>query len=411
MKKTLLKKYARLIAQAGANVKKGDRVIIKAELDQPQFVTLVAEECYKLGAIKVETDFSHMPLTAINIKYRSEEILSGVEEWELKKLERNVEQLPVMIYLMSEAPDALAGIDFNKYASAMAKRGAAIKSYRDQMEDKYKWVIAAVPGVDWARSVFPDEKLKSRAVEKLWEAILKCARVVDGEDPVKTWHKHEKDIAERCDWLNSLGLESLEYSASNGTKFTVGLIPDAQFMGGSENTSRGQSFSPNIPTEEVFVTPMRGKAEGIVYSSRPLVFNGIKIEDFYIEFKDGRAVSSGAKVNGEALKQILNMDEGASYLGECALVPFDSPISNSGILFYNTLFDENASCHLALGRGFGNCLKNYADMSRDEIKAKGINDSIIHEDFMIGTADMTIIGRTRDGKCIKIFENGNWANN
>lgn len=410
MKKTLLKKYARLIAQAGANVKKGDKVIIRAELDQPQFVTLVAEECYKLGAAKVEVDFSHMPLTAIHIKYRSEDILADVEEWEHKKLERNVAQLPVMIYLLSEAPDALNGIDFDKYASATAKRRKVIKTYRDQMEDKYKWVIAAVPGAEWAKSVFPDEKLKSRAIERLWEAILYCARVADSEDPVKTWHKHENDLAERCAWLNSLELDSLEYTASNGTHLTVGLIPTAQFMGGCEITSTGKSFSPNIPTEEVFVTPMRGKTDGIVYSSRPLVYDGIKIEDFYIEFKNGRAVASGAKKNGEVLEKLLNMDEGASYLGECALVPYDSPISNSGILFYNTLFDENASCHLALGRGFGNCLKNYDSLSLEEIHNSGINDSIIHEDFMIGTADMTITGHTRDGKTVKIFENGNWAN-
>lgn len=181
-------------------------------------------------------------------------------------------------------------------------------------------------------------------------------------------------------------------------------------MGGCEITSTGKSFSPNIPTEEVFVTPMRGKTDGIVYSSRPLVYDGIKIEDFYIEFKNGRAVASGAKKNGEVLEKLLNMDEGASYLGECALVPYDSPISNSGILFYNTLFDENASCHLALGRGFGNCLKNYDSLSLEEIHNSGINDSIIHEDFMIGTADMTITGHTRDGKTVKIFENGNWAN-
>lgn len=406
MKKTRLKKYAKLIATSGVNVKKDQEVIINAELDQPEFVRYLVEECYKAGAKKVTVEWNYQPLTLLNVKYRTLETLSKLEEWEVEKLKHRVDTLPAVIHLMSEDPDGLAGVDQKKMAKATQAKYPIIKPLRDEIENKYQWCIAAVPGVKWAKKVFPNES-KSRAVEKLWEAILYTSRVDD--DPVKTWDEHNKLLTSRCSYLNSLGIETLEYSASNGTNLKVGLIENSLFCGGGEYTLGGDFFNPNIPTEEVFISPKKGCAEGIVYSTRPLSYRGEIIDNFSIRFENGRAVEVHAEKNEELLKNMISMDEGAAYLGECAFVPYDSPIRNSGILFYNTLFDENAACHLALGEGFVNCIKDYGKYTLQECREMGINDSMIHEDFMIGAEDLSVVAYTRDGKKVQIFENGNWS--
>ena len=407
MTKTRLKKYANLIARCGVNVQKGQEVYITAELDQPEFVKMVVDECYKLGAKKVTVDFSYEPLTRSHVKYCKTEVLGTLDKWQIEKWERQAEIIPCKIYLISEDPDALEGIDQQKYAKAMAMRSKTIKPIRAKMENKYQWCIAAVPGKKWAKKIFPNEKV-SRAVELLWEAILSTSRVDD--DPIAAWDKHNADLLKRCDYLNSLGIRKLHYTASNGTDLTVGLIPDGLFMGGGENAlGSGIYFNPNIPSEEVFTSPMKGEAEGIVYSSRPLCYNGVLIDNFWIKFEGGKATEVGAEKNEEALRELIKMDENAPYLGECALVPYSSPIRESGLLFYNTLFDENAACHLALGRGFTNLLRGYENMTEEEAHKMGINDSIVHEDFMIGTADMSIVATTHDGKKVQIFENGEWA--
>ena len=407
MNKTRLKKYARLIARVGVNVQKGQEVIVQAELDQPEFVKLVVDECYKAGASKVSVDWSYQPLTRSHVRYCSDKVLGSMEDWQLAKWERQTEVLPCKIYLMSEDPDGLNGINQKKFAKAMAAKSKLIKPIRSKMENKYQWCIAAVPGKEWAKKIFPSERA-SVAMEKLWEAILDTSRVYD--DPVEEWRLHNENLAKRCEYLNSLGIKELVYKASCGTDLRVGLIPEAQFLGGGENAlGSGIYFNPNIPSEEVFTSPMKGQAEGIVYSSRPLAYAGVLIENFWIRFKDGKAVEVGAEKNREALEELLKMDEGAPYLGECALVPYSSPIRESGLLFYNTLFDENAACHLALGRGFTNLLRGYENMTEQECHAKGINDSIVHEDFMIGTEDMSITAVTLDGREVAIFKDGNWA--
>ena len=407
MKKTILRKYAKLIARVGVKIQKGQDVVIQAELDQPEFVEMLTDECYKAGARKVTVEWSHQPLQKYHVRHRSLKTLSTLDDWEVAKLEHYADTLPCRIYLISEDPDGLCGINQEKNAKALRARYKVIKPIRDKMENKYQWCIAAVPGVKWAKKVFPGERA-SRAVELLWEAILKTSRV--DEDPEEAWRKHNEDLARRCEYLNSLGIESLEYKSSNGTDLKVGMIPDALFCGGGEYAlGSGNYFNPNIPSEEVFTTPKRGEAEGIVYSTKPLSYRGELIEDFSIRFEGGRAVEVKAKRGEELLKQMISMDEGASYLGECALVPYDSPIRNSGILFYNTLFDENAACHLALGMGFSNCLKDYEKYTLDECRAKGINDSQIHEDFMIGSEDLSITAHTRDGRDVPIFRDGNWA--
>lgn len=407
MKKTILRKYAKLIARVGVKIRKGQDVVIQAELDQPEFVEMLTDECYKAGARKVTVEWSHQPLQKYHVRHRSLKTLSTLDDWEVAKLEHYADTLPCRIYLISEDPDGLCGINQEKNAKALQARYKVIKPIRDKMENRYQWCIAAVPGVKWAKKVFPGERA-SRAVELLWEAILKTSRV--DEDPEEAWRKHNEDLARRCEYLNSLGIESLEYKSSNGTDLKVGMIPDALFCGGGEYAlGSGNYFNPNIPSEEVFTTPKRGEAEGIVYSTKPLSYRGELIEDFSIRFEGGRAVEVKAKRGEELLKQMISMDEGAAYLGECALVPYDSPIRNSGILFYNTLFDENAACHLALGMGFSNCLKDYEKYTLDECREKGINDSQIHEDFMIGSEDLSITAHTREGRDVPIFKDGNWA--
>lgn len=407
MKKTVMQKYAKLIARKGINVKKGQEVVVSASLDQPEFVKMVVEECYRAGASKVTVEWSFQPITKLHYRYRSLKTLSTFEKWEIEKLEHKCETLPATIYIESDDPDGLKGIDQTKVSKASQAKYPIIKPYHDKMDNKYQWCIAAVPGEAWAKKVFPGERT-SKAVEKLWNAILYTSRA-DGDDPVKAWEEHNADLKTRYEYLNSLGIESLHYTASNGTDFTVGLIPDALFMGGSELTLDGREFNPNIPSEEVFTSPMKGNAEGIVYATRPLSYRGELIENFSVRFEGGKAVEVHAEKGEDLLKQMISMDENAAYLGECALVPFDSPIRNSEITFYNTLFDENACCHLAFGRGFENCIKDFDKYTLEECRQKGINDSLIHVDFMIGSEDLNITAHTRDGKDVAIFKDGNWA--
>ena len=408
MKKTVLRKYARLIARTGARVQKGQPVLLTAELDQPEFVKMVVEECYKAGASRVVVDWTYQPLTRPNVRYRTLKSLSTVEKWEEEKLRWMKDTLPCRIFLCSEDPDGLAGVNQEKMAKGIQARQKIVKPYRDAIEGKHQWCIAAVPGEAWAKKVFPKERT-SRAVELLWQAILATVRVDETNDPEAEWAAHNKDLRERCDYLNSLGIESLHYTASNGTDFTVGLIEDGKFNGGEDVTQSGNWFNANMPTEECFISPKKGVAEGIVYSSKPLSYQGQLIDNFSIRFENGKAVEVHAEQNEELLKKMICMDEGAAYLGECALVPYNSPVQESGLLFYNTLFDENAACHLALGMGFIDTIRDYEKYSVQELYAKGINDSMIHEDFMIGTADLNITARCRDGREVAVFRNGNWA--
>ena len=406
MKQTTLRKYANLIARVGVNIQKGQEVIINCGLDQPKFVELLVDECYKAGAKKVTVEFSYQPLTKLHVRHRSVTTMSKVEEWEKARMQHYVDILPCRIYLSSDDPDGLKGINQEKMAKANQKRFPIIKPYREAMDNKYQWCIAAVPGAAWAKKLFP-ELPKGRAIEKLWEAILFTSRVT--EDPVAAWETHNKDLLARCKYLNSLGIAELRYKGDNGTDFTVGMIAEGQFRGGGDTSLQGVYFNPNIPTEECFISPMRGKAEGIVYATTPLSYQGQLIENFSIRFENGKAVEVHAERNEELLKKMISMDEGAAYLGECALVPVDSPISESGLLFYETLFDENAACHLAMGRGFADTINDFEHKSLEECRKLGINDSMIHVDFMIGYEGLDIDALTRDGKTVPIFRKGKWA--
>ena len=407
MRKKLLRGYARLIAVSGANVQPDQEVFINAGLDQPEFVALLVEECYKAGAKKVVVDWNYQPVSKLHYQYRSLKTLSHMEKYDLARWKHYAKVLPARIYLTSEDPDGLAGIDMEKLSRSQQKLFPIIKPYRDAMENKYQWCIAAVPGAAWAKKLFPDDT-KAAAVEKLWKAILAASRA-DGPDPVKTWEDHSRSIKEHCAKLNSLNIRSLHYTSANGTDLTVGLIPQGRFCGGSEDTLGGVTFNPNIPTEECFTSPMKGEAEGIVYATKPLSYQGQLIDGFWIRFREGKAVEWHADINEDALAKLIGMDPGSAYLGECALVPFTSPINLSGILFYNTLFDENAVCHLALGRGFPDCIEGFEEMSQDEIRKLGVNDSFVHCDFMIGSEDLAIDATLRDGSVVPVFRNGVWA--
>ena len=406
MKKTILRKYAHLIAAVGVNVQKGQEVFITAELDQPEFVQMVVEECYKLKAKKVVVDWSYQPLTKLHVRYQSQKTLNTLEDYVEARWKHYTETIPCRIYLISEDPDGLRGVNQVKMAKAHQAKYPIIKGYRDQIENRYQWCIAAVPGAAWAKKLFPTLRT-SQAVEKLWEAILSTSRVDD--DPVAAWNAHNQDLKNRCDYLNGLGIRELRYHSANGTDFTVGMIPEAQFCGGGETSLQGIFFNPNIPTEECFISPMRGKAEGVVHSTRPLSYQGQLIDNFWIRFHEGKAVEWHAEQNESLLEKLITMDEGSCYLGECALVPFNSPINESGILFYNTLFDENACCHLALGMGFADTIRDFEHKTLDECRQLGVNDSMIHEDFMIGSADLSIDAVCADGRTVAIFRDGTWA--
>lgn len=407
MDKERLEKYAHLLVVCGLNVREGQEVVIQCGLDQPDFVAMVVEECYRHGAKRVTVKWSYMPVSKLNLIYRSEETLSEVTLTEKAEWQTRVDTLSCLLWLDSDDPDGLDGTDNGKISRANMARYPIIKPYRDAIENKYQWCIASVPGKEWARKVFPDLSAEA-AVEKLWEAILTASRVDD--DPVAAWKEHNEDLAKRCKFLNDSRFDKLEYRSSNGTDFTVGLNEKGIFCGGGENTlGAGVYFNPNIPSEEVFTSPMKGRADGKVVATKPLSYQGKLIENFWVEFKDGKAVKVGAERNQDLLEKMISMDEGASYLGEVALIAYDSPINNTGILFYNTLFDENASCHLALGRGFNGCLEGYENYTNEQCIEMGINESMIHVDFMIGSKDLSIVGITKDGKRVQIFKNGNWA--
>ena len=407
MKRSLIKNYAKLIARVGANIQKGQEVFITAELESRDFILLLAEECYRAGASNVFVEWKCQRFDKLAARFESVRALSCVESREEAKLAYQAETLPVTIKILSADPDGMKGADREKITLAQMARSAITKPYADAMTNRHQWCVAAVPSVGWAKKVFPEDRANA-AVEKLWQLILKTARA-DGKDPLTDWLWHNRELKEKCDALNAYKFVSLEYRSANGTNLKVGLIDKAKFISGKKNTADGKYFNPNIPTEECFTTPKKGEAEGIAYAVKPLSYGGELIENFWIRFEKGRAVACGAEKNEALLKSIIAMDEGAAYLGECALVPYDSPINRCGVLFYNTLFDENACCHLALGRGYSNTIENFADYMKSDFVEMGVNDSDIHVDFMIGAEDLEVTGVTADGERVAVFRNGTWA--
>lgn len=409
MNKELLKRYARLIVRTGANVQPGQKVEITVQVDQAEMAKLVAEECYKAGARYVELKWIWDVTDRLHYQYAETEVLGEVLPWQVARSEQMVKDLPVRIVLLSEDPDAMDGIDAEKVSIVHQMRQKVLRKFRYQIDGRHQWVAAGVASVNWAKKVFTgcsDEE----ALEKLWDAILKCVYLDSDRDAVEVWAEHTAKTQSKSAWLNAQNFTKLHYQSANGTDFTVGLIPGARWDGaGDTNHTNGAFFTPNLPTEEVFTTPMKGQAEGTLVSTKPLSWNGQVIDKFSVTYHEGKVVSCKAEMGQEVLEQMFRMDEGAAMLGEVALVPKESPINQSGLLFYNTLFDENACCHVAAGMGFGEVIEGFLDMTREELGEKGVNDSLIHVDYMVGSDDLEITGYRADGSSEKIFVNGTWA--
>ena len=408
MKKTTLRNYAKLLARVGLNVKKGQDVIIRTEFDQPEFIKMVVEECYKAKARHVTVEWGCAEISKIGYKYESVETMTDIPNWSLEKLQYRVDTLPATIYISSEDPDAMNGVDQEKMTKVRMKNGPVIMKYREQMENKYQWTIVGIPGEAWAKKVFPNEK-KNKAMELLWDAILNVTRVYG--DSIENWKSHNANIKDKCKKLNDLEIKTLTYKSENGTDFTVGLHRESMFAGGYETTLDGTIFNPNMPTEECFTSPDKTTANGLVMSTKPLSVMGQLVDNFGFKFENGKIVEVVAQneVHKGLLEKLISMDEGARMLGEVALVPFDSPINQTGLLFYNTLYDENACCHLAIGRAFNECVKDFENKTEEEIKALDLNKSMIHVDFMIGSADLSIVAETYNGETVQIFKDGTWA--
>lgn len=404
----ILRNYAKLVVKTGVNVQKGQDVVINASVEDAYFVEYVIEEAYLAGARNVSVDWSFEPLTKLSYKYEAVEDLKELPEWYLKKQEYRVEKLPATIHIISEDPDGLSDIDQNKLLEVQRAVGPVMMKYREQKDNKFQWTIVGIPGKKWAKKIFPNLS-EEEAMASLWDAILKVTRVYG--DPIKNWEEHNANLLEKTSKLNALGIKTLFYKSKNGTDFSVDINSNMNFLAGGETTYGGIYYNPNMPTEECFTSPIKTSANGIVMATKPLSVRGVLVDNFGFRFENGKAVEvicDNPKYK-DVLEKLISTDEGASMLGEVALVPFDSPINQTNLLFYNTLYDENACCHLAIGRAFNECIKDYQNKTEEEIKAIDLNISMIHVDFMIGSSDLSIVAETYDGKTVQIFENGTWA--
>ena len=408
MEKEILINYAKLIAKHGLNVQKGQDVVLTCSMDQLEFIKILVEQLYLCGARKVITNFKDPEIKKLDIQYQALEDLMTPEKFEIDLQEHIAERQACRLFIESDDPDALNGIDFDKYSKAMNNIRKIYKPIRDKYDNKVQWCIAGVPSVKWAKKVFPSLN-EDEAVEALWKAILKTSRSLEG-DAIKNFESHDKNLRSRAETLNNLHLKKLIYKSKNGTDFSVELLENVLWAAGGEYGQISRIyFQPNIPTEECFTSPKKDSANGVVVSTKPLSLNGHLVENFKIYFKDGKAYKVEAKTGQKILEELIASDEGSAFLGEVALIPFHSPINDTGLIFYSTLYDENASCHLALGCGFENLMVGYENMTLDEVHKLGINDSMVHCDFMIGSEDMNIIGIDKDNKVHQIFINGDWA--
>ena len=408
MKEEILKNYAKLIVEIGVNVQKGQDVVINASVDDAYFVKYVVEAAYQAGAREVSVDWSYQPITKLDYAYQSVETLKELPEWFLKKKEYRVQQLPAMIHIVSEDPDGLSGIDQTKILEVQKAIGPTLMKYREQMDNKFQWTIVGIPGEKWAEKIFPNLP-KEKAMESLWDAILKVTRVYG--NPIENWKEHNANLYIKTKKLNELGIKTMRYASKNGTDFTVDIHSEMNFLAGGETTYSGVFYNPNMPTEECFTSPIKTSANGIVMATKPLSVRGVLVDNFGFRFENGKVVEVLCENQEykDVLMNLVSTDEGASMLGEVALVPFDSPINQTNLLFYNTLYDENACCHLAIGRAFNECIKDYQNKTEEQIKAIDLNTSMIHVDFMIGSQDLSIIAETYDGKTVQIFKDGTWA--
>lgn len=407
MNQKIYENYAKLAVKIGINLQKGQDVTIVASTNLVPIVKEVVKVCYENGARSVNVDWTNDEIAKLRWLHEDTEVMSEVLEWQEAKAKWSAEKLPCKIYIDDSDPEAFAGVDIAKMSTVNKARKMVIKKYRDMEDNNNQWLIVAVPSLSWAKKVFPGLETEE-AVEKLWEAIIKTMRL-DTEDPVEAWEEHIANLSDKSDKLNAMNLDYLTYKAANGTDLTVKLQPNHLWLSARETNLKGIDFTANMPTEEVFSMPKRDGVNGVVYSTKPLSLNGQLVENFKVTFENGKAVDVQAEKGLDVLEYMLNMDESSRYLGEVALVSYDSPINQTGLLFSNTLFDENACCHFAFGFAFKNNIKGYENMSEEDFKAVGYNDSVNHVDFMIGSEDLEIKGYDFDGKEYIIFKDGVWA--
>jgi len=405
----ILKKYAKLVIEVGANVQKGQLVAINSSTETRELARLLVESAYKAGAKKVAVEWNDNYVSRYGYDGMSIETLQEVPQYIIDKYQYFVDQGGCIISIASPIPGLNAGVDPKKMQASGIAQSKALSFFRDHMMgNRSQWTVIAAPNAVWAKKVFP--KLNDdEAVEAVWDAILVASRVTETNNTIEEWAEHNERLLSHNNVLNKYQFESLHFKNSLGTDLTVKLVDDHVWAGGGENSTKGVYFNPNIPTEENFTMPHKFGVNGKVVATKPLNYQGNLIEDFWLEFKDGKVVNYDAKKQKETLKNLVELDEGSSYLGEVALISYDSPISNSNILFLNTLFDENASCHLALGRAYPMNVKGGNDMTPEQLEKVGYNMSMAHSDFMFGSKDLDVVGTTKDGKKVTIFENGDFV--
>jgi len=403
-----LQEYARLLIQVGLNVQKGQTLVISSPVECAFFARMCAQEAYDIGCREVVMNWHDDALGRMKYLHAEDAVFDTVPLWRRHFFNDYAQEGAAYLAISAADPENLKGVDGKRIVRAQQASGKALKEFdRLQMCGGFPWCIASIPIPSWAKTVFPDAA-EDEAMEKLWDAIFKAVRISGDGTCVEKWHAHIATLAERLEKMNELNFKSLHYTNSLGTDLVVELPEGHVWEAGNDVTLSGQTYIANIPTEELFTSPLKTGVNGVVYSALPLVHDGNIIDRFHFVVKDGKITEAHAEKGEETLKGAIAVDEGASFFGEVALVPYDSPISNQKILFYNTLFDENAACHIAFGEAYP-CLKGGQQMTKEELKARGLNDSITHVDFMVGTPDLSIVGTTHDGREIPVFVNGNFA--
>ena len=404
---TTLKNYASLFVRTGGNVQKGQPVIINSNIEASHFAHLVEEAAYDAGASQVSILWSSDASVRTRYFRAADEVFDEFPDWMVERFEYWDKKGAVYLHIASSDPDLLNGADPDRIRRLGIISSKKTKPHADRtMSYKLRWSICAVPSKGWAAKVFPDLPV-DKAVEKLWELIIKASRA-DGDNPIEDWKKHRQSFVDRVNYLNEQQFSKLRITTGLGTDITLGLPKNHIWKGGGSYDKDGLPFSPNIPTEEIYTAPDRNVADGRVVASMPLSYRSSLIEGIELIFRDGVIVDYKAVSNQEALANIIETDEGAKRLGEIALVPKSSPITQMNTLFYNTLYDENASCHMAIGKAYPINIEGGADLSIDELAAKGINNSLVHVDFMFGTDDMSVVGIYDDGGEVVVFGDGEY---
>lgn len=404
----MIDKYARLLIETGVNIQQGQTLVLSCPIECSGFAHLLQTQAYKAGAREVVMRWIDDTSTRITYDLAPSEIFNEFPSWNKTFFDDYAAQGAAFLTIMATDPDIMKGVDPSRISRRAKAQSTALAEYRTaQMSNRHSWCVASVPTKAWALKVFPG-LTETEAETALWHATFRSVRV-DQDDPVEAWGLHQKALDAHLQILNDAQFSALRYRNALGTDLTVQLPANHIWFGGADDCTRGYRFMANLPTEEVFTMPHRHGTNGRIVSSMPLNHNGNLIDDFWFSFKDGVVVDYGARQGLSTLKELLETDDGAKMLGEVALVPHDSPISNQGILFYNTLFDENASCHFALGKAYPTCLQGGTDMNKDQLASAGANDSLIHVDFMVGTADLSITGIHTDGSEQPVFADGNFA--